>query len=226
MTWGTAAGSAAKRHFATAKKIKTKCRKSVFSVWRWSKETGEKVKTKYLLLSSLALWVNLCQTWLKKISIWSYDRSKQIRAGNVIFRMRSILVICKNTYGNSEWVLLFFFCFYFFFKRKVWISLWNHRCTTRTDLLAPPAFQQSLPKRSLWTCWEHRLHRQDISFHRPMIFISLKTHLPAKGQVLSWHKSAQLLASATSFHLQALFKVHVMASCMPLPLSIQTLLSS
>lgn len=57
-----------------------------------------------LLMSSFPLSANLCQTRLKKISILSYNKSKQITARAFIFRMGDIPVICKNTYGNFEGV--------------------------------------------------------------------------------------------------------------------------
>lgn len=56
------------------------------------------------LMSSFPLSVNLCQTRLKKISIWSYNKSKQITAWDFIFRRGDTPVICKNTYGNFEGV--------------------------------------------------------------------------------------------------------------------------
>lgn len=53
MTWGTTAGTAAKCHFATAKN-QMKGRKSAFSVWRWSKETEEKIEDKTLRADELS----------------------------------------------------------------------------------------------------------------------------------------------------------------------------
>lgn len=98
------------------------------------RKKGDKIP--YLLLSSLALWVNLCQMWLKKISILSYTRMKQITAWDFIFFPEwGISLSSVKTHMVTLRVFRFFVLFFFFFQCKVRIFLQNHIGTTRTDLL-------------------------------------------------------------------------------------------
>lgn len=82
-TWGITAGTAAKCHFCNSpKNHQMKGRKSC--IFRLKVKQGDRRKSEdkilQLLTSSLASWVNSCQTQLKKISILSRNRSKQITA--------------------------------------------------------------------------------------------------------------------------------------------------
>lgn len=113
MTWGTTARTAAKCHFATAKN-QMKGRKSMFSVWRRSKETGEKSEDKTLRTDELSCHVGEVMPDTTKEN--KYLKLQQIKpeiyqnrnSTKFIFRMGNIPVICKNTYGNFEGVWIFF----------------------------------------------------------------------------------------------------------------------